>query len=88
MIARLAIILAIAYSTLSLAAAQRLTGSSLYNYPPSATTTTLPTCNAGAIGAVYIVTNALTPALGLTVVGGGAVSVVVKCNGTNWLVGQ
>lgn len=55
---------------------------------PSSTVAGLPACNAGATGLVYTVTNALTPALGLAVVGGGVVSVVVKCNGTSWLVGQ
>lgn len=55
---------------------------------PSTTVAGLPTCNAGATGFVYLVTNALVPVLGSAVAGGGAVSVLVKCNGTNWLVGQ
>lgn len=55
---------------------------------PSSTVAGLPACGAATTGWVFIVTNALTPTLGLAVVGGGAVSVVVKCNGTSWLVGQ
>lgn len=55
---------------------------------PAVTVASLPACNAASTGNVYQVTNALGPTLGLTVVGGGAISVVVRCNGTNWLVGQ
>lgn len=46
------------------------------------------TCLAAQTGFVYRVTDALLPALGVTVAGSGAVSVLVRCNGTNWLVGQ
>jgi hypothetical protein len=56
--------------------------------PPDTTAALLPTCSSAQTGAVYRVTNALTPALGVAVVGGGAVAVLVRCNGTAWLVGQ
>jgi hypothetical protein len=46
----------------------------------------LPACNSGTKGAMYIVTDALTPVAIATVVGGGAVSIGVTCNGTNWIV--
>jgi hypothetical protein len=46
----------------------------------------LPTCNTGTKGAMYIVTDALTPVAIATVVGGGAVSIGVTCNGANWIV--
>lgn len=46
----------------------------------------LPACNSGTKGAMYIVTDALTPVAIATVVGGGAVSIGVTCNGANWIV--
>lgn len=46
----------------------------------------LPTCNSTTKGAMYIVTDALTPVAIATVVGGGVVSIGVTCNGTNWIV--
>jgi hypothetical protein len=46
----------------------------------------LPTCNSTTKGAMYIVTDALTPVAIATAVGGGAVSIGVTCNGTNWIV--
>jgi hypothetical protein len=46
----------------------------------------LPTCNSTTKGAMYIVTDALTPVAIATVVGGGAVSIGVTCNGANWIV--
>jgi hypothetical protein len=46
----------------------------------------LPTCNSITKGAMYMVTDALTPVAIATVVGGGAVSIGVTCNGTNWIV--
>lgn len=52
----------------------------------TATVSTLPTCNAGAKGAMYLVTDSLLPAALATVSGGGAVVVGVMCNGTNWIV--
>ena len=48
------------------------------------TVATLPT---GVVGARAYVTNALTPTWGSTVVTGGAVTVPVFYNGTNWIVG-
>jgi len=48
------------------------------------TVATLPT---GVTGARAYVTNALTPTFGATVVGGGAVTIPVFYNGTNWIVG-
>lgn len=47
---------------------------------------TLPTCNAGVKGTLYIVTDALAPAFGAIVAAGGAVNVLVYCNQTNWIV--
>jgi hypothetical protein len=44
----------------------------------------LPT---GITGARTYVTNALTPTFGATVVGGGAITVPVFYNGSNWIVG-
>jgi hypothetical protein len=46
----------------------------------------LPTCNSTTKGAMYIVTDALTPVAIATVVGGGVVSIGVTCSGTNWIV--
>lgn len=45
----------------------------------------LPTCNAGGAGLLYLATDLLAPtALGVAV-GGGSVIAPVVCNGTNWL---
>ena len=41
---------------------------------------------AGVTGARTYVTNALAPSYGATVVGGGAVTIPVFYNGTNWIV--
>ena len=48
------------------------------------TVATLPT---GVTGARAYVTNALAPTYGATVVAGGAVTIPVFYNGTNWIVG-
>jgi hypothetical protein len=48
------------------------------------TVATLPT---GVVGAKAYVTNALAPTFGATVVAGGAVTIPVFFNGTNWIVG-
>lgn len=48
------------------------------------TVATLPT---GVTGARTYVTNALAPSFGATVVGGGAITVPVFYNGSNWIVG-
>jgi hypothetical protein len=47
----------------------------------------LPSAATSGIGARSFVTNALAPAFGSTVVGGGAVAVPVYSDGTNWKVG-
>lgn len=54
---------------------------------PTSTVAALPACNAATTGQVYTVTDALTPTVLVAVVGGGAVTLVVHCNGTSWLVG-
>jgi hypothetical protein len=51
-------------------------------YTVAALNTTLPP--ASNIGKIAYVTDALTPAWGATVVGGGAVTTLVFCNGTSW----
>lgn len=56
--------------------------------PMNTTVAGLPACTAANTGVVYRVTDALTPLLNIAVVGGGAVAVIVRCNGTNFLVGQ
>ena len=48
------------------------------------TVATLPT---GVVGARAYVTNALAPTFGAIVVTGGAVTIPVFYNGTNWIVG-
>ncbi len=53
---------------------------------PSTTVASLPTCNAGANGFIYTITDALAPTIAGIVVGGGAVTLMVHCNGTNWIV--
>lgn len=55
----------------------------LVNY----TVATLPSAVTAGVGARSFVTNALAPAFGATVVGGGAVAVPVYSDGTNWKVG-
>jgi hypothetical protein len=46
----------------------------------------LPTCNSGAKGSLAVVTDALLPAFLVTVGAGGAITVPVLCNGSNWVV--
>jgi hypothetical protein len=53
---------------------------------PSTTVASLPVCNAGNTGLMYIVTNALAPVALAAVAGGGAVVIGVTCNGTSWIV--
>lgn len=50
------------------------------------TVSQLPVCNAASTGAVYEVTDALLPALGIVVAGSGLVDVYVRCNGTSFVV--
>jgi hypothetical protein len=47
----------------------------------------LPSASVSGAGARAFVSNALAPAFGATVVGGGAVKVPVYSDGTNWKVG-
>lgn len=56
--------------------------------PVNVTVAQLPTCNSTTLGQVFRVTDSLVPALGGVVAGGGAVAVIVRCNGTSFLVGQ
>jgi hypothetical protein len=51
------------------------------------TVATLPSAATSGSGARAFVSNALAPAFGATVVGGGAVAVPVYSDGTNWKVG-
>jgi hypothetical protein len=51
------------------------------------TVATLPSAADSGSGARAFVSDALTPAFGATVVGGGAVAVPVYSDGTNWQVG-
>jgi hypothetical protein len=51
------------------------------------TVATLPSAVTSGLGARAFVSDALTPAFGATVVGGGAVAVPVYSDGTNWKVG-
>ncbi len=53
----------------------------------SSTVGALPACNAAIKGQIYFVTDALLPALGAIIAGGGAVNALVFCNGTNWIRG-
>lgn len=53
---------------------------------PSTVVGSLPTCNAGAAGKIYLVTDALTPVALAAAVGNGAVVVSVVCTGSAWLV--
>ena len=53
---------------------------------PSTIVASLPTCNAGSQGVMFMVTDALTPTSLNTVANGGAAHVGVICNGTNWIV--
>ena len=53
----------------------------------SSTVSGLPSCTAALQGTLFIATDALTPVALSTVTGGGAVKVLVFCNGANWIVG-
>lgn len=48
------------------------------------TVATLPTCDTNAQGNIYTVNDATAPAYGATLAGGGAVTVIALCDGTNW----
>jgi hypothetical protein len=45
----------------------------------------LPAANAGNKGQFFVVTDALLPAIGAIIIGGGAVNVLCFSNGTNWI---
>ena len=51
------------------------------------TVATLPSAVTSGVGARSFVTDASTPTFGATVVGGGAVAILVYSDGTNWKVG-
>jgi hypothetical protein len=68
------------------ALAQRGSGTVVLPVAPLTVVGSLPSCAAGTKGAIYMVTDALTPVALSTVVGGGAINVLVVCNGTNWIV--
>ena len=51
------------------------------------TVANLPSASTSGLGSRAFVTDALAPAFGATVVGGGAVAVPVYSDGTNWKVG-
>ena len=55
--------------------------------PPTYTVATLPSATDMGAGGRSFVTDASGPTFGSTVVGGGAVSVPVYSDGTNWKVG-
>lgn len=54
---------------------------------PQTTVNSLPACNTSTNGTIFTVTNALAPTLAGIVIGGGAITILVHCNGTNWVVG-
>jgi hypothetical protein len=53
---------------------------------PTVTVSGLPTCNTGAQGQMYFVTDALAPVALAAIASGGSVKVGVTCNGTSWIV--
>lgn len=57
--------------------------------PPTTvyTVATLPSAADSGLGARSFVSDALTPAFGATVAGGGVVATPVYSDGTNWIVG-
>ena len=57
------------------------------NSVPANAVGSLPACNAGRNGDIRNVTDANAPTVGATVAGGGAVTTLVHCNATNWIVG-
>ncbi len=63
------------------------TGSVIGPIAGQSTVGALPTCNAAAKGQILFVTDSLLPALGVTIAAGGAVNVLVFCNGTSWIAG-
>lgn len=89
---RIILALALALAATSAAAAQ----TSKFGIPSTSgsggvqlavsTVAQLPTCDVSHIGIIRAVTDAAaTPVYNATVAAGGAVRVVVMCNGTNWV---
>jgi hypothetical protein len=66
---------------------QQLSSTTIIPATTNYTVATLPSASASGSGARAFVTNALAPAFGSAVVGGGAVATPVYSNGTNWIVG-
>lgn len=87
-----ALVLGIFVAALAVSAVNAQRGSAVISLgptvPQNTTVASLPSCGSVLTGAVFRVTDSLTPVLGVAVTGGGAVAVVVRCNGTAWLVGQ
>ncbi len=83
--------LSILLFALLLSSAVRADGVFAFGVPsfgvPSSLVANLPACNGLTNGVIYTVTNALAPTIAGIVVGGGAVTLLVHCNGTNWVVG-
>lgn len=52
--------------------------------PHALTVATLPTCNSGAKGETFSVTDASAPTYGATLTGGSTVFALAVCDGTNW----
>lgn len=61
------------------------TGSTVGPKISSTTVAGLPSA-AASVGQLFVVTDSLLPALGAVIAGGGAVTVCVWSNGTNWIV--
>jgi hypothetical protein len=62
------------------------TGSNGLFQAPAVAVASLPVCNAGLEGVIYVATNALTPVALTAVVGGGSVHVGVMCLNSAWIV--
>lgn len=80
------LLLALALCAAASASAETMALSPSQMIAGTTTVGSLPSCTAGLNGQIYIVTDALLPAIGSAVGGGGAITVVVKCNATSWLV--
>lgn len=60
-------------------------GNSVQMQPAQFTVATLPACNASSKALLLVVTDAAaSPVYNATATGGGAVTIPVLCNGTNW----
>lgn len=87
MISRLAFVVTIYVPLLAHAQNMGVSSNAASPVRPTTTVGSLPTCNAAARGAMYIVTDSLLPASLVTIAAGGAVVAPVICNGTSWIVG-